>query len=244
MIRFPLLYRLLQYLLQHLPQYLPQHLLQRLLRHLLHHLIHHLIHHTKLTRLMLLILCGGLIHVHPGVLINESIAGGRVEYRVGERLAPTKKPSTSAFKDTAWDDLMPKDWNPGKAFNALNLSALDDADPRAAKALSQLQTALDNAPVVSALNGARIRIPGFLVPLENQRGEITEFLLVPYFGACVHTPPPPANQIIHVFPNKPIKNDMMEAVWVSGILETTRSNTGLGAAGYRLKAELVAPYQR
>ena len=98
---------------------------------------------------------------------------------------------------------------------------------------------------VGALNGSRIRIPGFIVPLENQRGQITEFLLVPYFGACIHTPPPPSNQIIHVLPVKPLKNEQtMDAVWVSGVLETTRSDTGMGSAGYRMKAETVAPYRK
>ena len=78
-----------------------------------------------------------------------------------------------------------------KEFADLNLDSLNDADPRAMKALEQLRNAWNNAPVVSSLNGSRIRIPGFIVPLENQRGQVTEFLLVPYFGACIHTPPPP-----------------------------------------------------
>jgi hypothetical protein len=113
------------------------------------------------------------------------------------------------------------------------------------QALGELRAAWDNAPVVSALNGARIRIAGFMVPLEGQKGTVSEFLLVPYFGACIHTPPPPANQIIHVVPAKPYKTTQgMDAVWVSGTLETTRSDTGLGNAGYRMKAELVTPYKK
>jgi uncharacterized protein len=68
---------------------------------------------------------------------------------------------------------------------------------------------------------------------------------VPYFGACIHTPPPPANQIIHVTAVKPYKSDQpIEAVWVSGPMETVRSETGLGAAGYRMRAEAIAPYIR
>ena len=113
------------------------------------------------------------------------------------------------------------------------------------KALEKLKAAMDNAPIVPTLNGSRIRIAGFMVPLDGIRGQITEFLLVPYFGACIHTPPPPANQIIHVVPQKPYKTDQgMEAVWISGTLETTRAETGMGNAGYRMKAELVTPFKR
>ena len=175
-----------------------------------------------------------------------AIAADKAPYRLGERLPQAGAPAVSAaYKDTTWEALVPADWNPGKELGSLDLGALSDADPRATKALEQLRAAWNNAPVVSSLNGSRVRIPGFIVPLENQRGQITEFLLVPYFGACIHTPPPPSNQIIHVLPVKPLKNEQtMDAVWVSGVLETTRSDTGMGMAGYRMKAEAVAPYRK
>jgi hypothetical protein len=173
-------------------------------------------------------------------------AADNSDYKLGDRL-PQKAAAPAAaasYKETTWEALMPADWNPARDFEKLNLGSLSDSDPRAIKALEQLRLAMDNAPVVPALNGTRIRIPGFLVPLDIARGQVSEFLLVPYFGACIHTPPPPANQIIHVFPSKPYKADAMEPVWVSGTLETTRSDTVLGSAGYRLRAELVAPFRK
>jgi nickel/cobalt exporter len=39
---------------------------------------------------------------------------------------------------------------------------------------------------------------GYALPLRAEDGRIVEFLLVPWVGACIHTPPPPANQIVHV----------------------------------------------
>jgi uncharacterized protein len=172
-------------------------------------------------------------------------AADKSEYKVGDRLPQKPAAGASGYKETPWDALMPADWNPAKDFQALDLSSLSDSDPRAAKALEQLRAALDNAPVVDALNGQRIRIAGFTVPLESARGQISEFLLVPYFGACIHTPPPPANQIIHVKPVKPFKSEQaIEAVWVSGTIETVRSETGLGHAGYRMRAETIVPYTR
>jgi hypothetical protein len=173
-------------------------------------------------------------------------AADKAPYRIGDRLPQAGAPAAAAaYKDTMWEALVPADWNPGRELGNLNLESLSDADPRAVKALEQLRNAWNNAPVVASLNGARVRIPGFIVPLENQRGQITEFLLVPYFGACIHTPPPPSNQIIHVLPMKALKTEQtMDAVWVSGVLETTRSDTGMGSAGYRMKAEAVVPYRK
>ena len=67
----------------------------------------------------------------------------------------------------------------------------------------------------SALVGQLVRIPGVVVPLEDSKDGLKEFLLVPYFGACVHSPPPPANQIVHVLPKSPAKGlRSMDAVWI------------------------------
>jgi hypothetical protein len=70
-----------------------------------------------------------------------------------------------------------------------------------------------------------------------------EFLLVPYFGACIHTPPPPANQIIDVKLRQPSKDvRMMDAIWVSGRLSRLRSSTAMGASGYAMEGVAVEPY--
>ena len=182
-----------------------------------------------------------------GVLLfgSPASAADKAEYKIGDRLPQKSAPATTTYKETSWEALMPADWNPAKDFEKLNLSNLSDSDPRAIKALEQLRAAMDNAPIVPSLNGARIRIAGFMVPLDGLRGQVSEFLLVPYFGACIHTPPPPANQIIHVTPAKPYKTDQgMDAVWISGVLETVRSDTGMGAAGYRMRADSVTQYKR
>ena len=100
----------------------------------------------------------------------------------------------------SWEELVPKDWDPMKEFKGMDLSKLDDGDPRANELLMKMQEVSNNAPTNPAMNGVEVKIPGFIVPLEENKGEVTEFLLVPYFGACIHTPPPPANQILHVRP--------------------------------------------
>ena len=120
-----------------------------------------------------------------------------------------------------------------------------DSDPRANAALEKLRQEWDNAPGNPALNGAEVRIPGFVVPLEREGNALREFLLVPYFGACIHVPPPPANQIVHVVSAKPIPGTAtMDAVWVSGKLGLFPSKTLMGSASYRLQAAAVEPYGR
>lgn len=117
-------------------------------------------------------------------------------------------------------------------FEKLDLGKLRDGDTRAMEILERLRREWESnrvkkrAPVNPSLNGARIRIPGFVVPLESGREEVREFLFVPYFGACIHVPPPPVNNIIHVFPSKAVKGiHAMDGVLVSGELTVKHSNT-------------------
>ncbi len=166
------------------------------------------------------------------------------DYKVGDRLGKTPdNAKAGSFRTLEWDDLMPSDWNPMKFIQDLKLDTLQDSDPRAMEAMEKLKAKWNAAPANPALNGARIRIAGFVVPLEWSEKAMTEFLLVPYFGACVHVPPPPANQIIHVTTAKPYKSrGYMDAVWVSGVLSTGFSKTEMGDSVYRLKASRVEHY--
>jgi uncharacterized protein len=178
------------------------------------------------------------------VAFQPLAAADKQGYRLGERL-PQKSGKSDAYKEIPWEALVPAGWNPARELEGLDLSKLTDSDPRAIRALEKLREAWNNAPVVPTLNGAPVRIAGFMVPLESRNRQIFEFLLVPYFGACIHTPPPPANQIIHVLPRKPLPaEDIMSAVWVSGTLATVRAETGLGSAGYTMKADVIEPYRR
>ena len=155
--------------------------------------------------------------------------------------SPANTPGTP--RTIAWDALVPAGWDPFKDFKDLNFQTLDDGDPRATAMLKKMRDVWDNAPVNSALVGQLVRIPGFVVPLEDSKDGLKEFLLVPYFGACVHSPPPPANQIVHVLPRSPAKGlRSMDAVWISGTLTTGRTDSYMGAASYRIEAISVAPY--
>jgi hypothetical protein len=103
-----------------------------------------------------------------------------------------------------------------------------------------------------ALDGRLVRMPGYLLPLEFSGKDVSEFLLVPWVGACIHTPPPPPNQIVHVKADKPVGNvSMFMPIWVTGRMSTKAIKTSLylvdGAAdinaGYSLRATQVEPYK-
>ena len=159
------------------------------------------------------------------------------------RTAQSAAPGTAAPRTIGWEVLVPADWDPMKDLKGLNLSILSDADPRATAALAKLREAWDNAPINPAVVGQTVRLPGYLVPLEETKDGLKEFLLVPYFGACIHSPPPPANQIVHVLPKVPAKGlRSMDTVWVTGVLTGTRTDSYMGMSGYRIEATQVTPY--
>jgi hypothetical protein len=108
--------------------------------------------------------------------------------------------------------------------------------------LAALQTGSD--AVNAALDGQRITLPGFVVPLERGAdGLLSEFFLVPYFGACIHVPPPPPNQIVYVRMRAGAGlRSIEDAQWVTGRLHAVARSTDLGVAAYTLDGERLDPY--
>lgn len=100
------------------------------------------------------------------------------------------------------------------------------------------------SPVVEALDGQTVRLPGFVVPLEGRGQNVEEFLLVPYYGACIHVPPPPANQVVHVLAqgHEVRIRRLFDTVWVTGTLHVEHHSSRLAEAGYRLQVIEVTPY--
>ncbi|NMH59934.1 DUF3299 domain-containing protein [Alteromonas ponticola] len=128
-----------------------------------------------------------------------------------------------------WEDLVPEGFNPLQAPSVNHDGSMTQLQP--------------NAPVVSRYDGQVVKIPGFVVPLEGTAELTTEFLLVPYFGACIHVPPPPSNQIVYVKFEQgvPIEN-LSDAIWVTGVLTTDGWSGEIASVGYRLQGQTVAPF--
>ena len=159
----------------------------------------------------------------------------------GPRTHPA--PIQGSFRELNWDDLMPEGWDPYKRFRDKKVDRLNDSDARAESLLGEMREAWDAAPTVPALEGAAVRIPGYLVPLDEEHGRLSEFLVVPYFGACIHTPPPPANQIIHVRMKTPVEGyKTMDTVWVAGSIHQAHQESFMGTSGYDLAADHLERY--
>lgn len=150
----------------------------------------------------------------------------------------------AAYRTTRWEALVPKGWDPSQAFKGLNLLSLKDGDAKANAALARMRQIWDAAPAEKAMEGKDIRIPGYVVPLESDDKGLREFLLVPYFGACIHTPPPPANQIIHVTLSEPLPGvKAMDALWVLGRLHVAATSSDMGRATYHMDAFNAVMYK-
>jgi hypothetical protein len=100
--------------------------------------------------------------------------------------------------------------------------------------------------VNKTLEGATVRLPGFIVPLDavKNNGGVSEFLLVPYFGSCIHVPPPPPNQIVYVHNTRRASiESIYEAYWITGKLHLQTKTTRLGSTAYELSAEKIEVYK-
>lgn len=149
----------------------------------------------------------------------------------------------AAAKETSWEELMPPGWDPMKDLRGGNTGPVPEGSAKERDLMRQMREIWDNAPTNPKLDGASVRLPGYVVPLEEVKGELKEFLLVPYFGACIHSPPPPANQIVHVRAATPLKGwRSMDAVWVSGTLKAARTDSAMGASGYSIADPVVERY--
>ena len=172
-----------------------------------------------------------------------AVAGVVVTSGLGSVLA------ADAYKTITWDDLIDEQWAKSMQAEMMaigRLGFLKDGTEAADRAMAKLRQKWDEAPVITRFNGQRVRIPGYVVPLDASRDAKRAFLLVPYFGACIHTPPPPANQIILVQPKSDSRikavPESMATVWIEGLLEVGRTTTSQGVTGYVLRADAVRPY--
>ncbi len=162
----------------------------------------------------------------------------------------------AGYRTIEWTELMPKEdldafLNPPESLNDIVDGSPED------QLASQIQVAIEQAGdsryqqalvstrVVAKFDGQAIRLPGFIVPLEFGDGQqtVTRFFLVPYFGACIHVPPPPPNQIIYAEYDKGFKlESLYDPFWISGVLSTTLIEHDTATAAYTIKVDRLEPY--
>lgn len=162
----------------------------------------------------------------------------------------------SSYEEVEWTQLMPKDdldalLNPPEYLYDIEDGSEEDtlenldAKPFENEKDKRYHQALSSARVIESYNNTNIRIPGFIVPLESEEGKrITEFFVVPYFGACLHLPPPPPNQIIYVNFEQGVElESLYDAFWFEGKLTINTVENELGTSAYQFKLDRVLPYE-
>ncbi|WP_193075518.1 DUF3299 domain-containing protein [Pseudomonas sp. FME51] len=150
--------------------------------------------------------------------------------------------TAGAAQEITWGELLPEGVRMEAPQPMHDLSQLGNLDETFGDPAVQQQPL---APVVAAMDGRSIRLPGYIVPLGlSDEGQVEEFLLVPYFGACIHVPPPPSNQIVHVISATGIElRQLYQPFWISGVLRVEHMHSELVDAGYRINNASVEPYQ-
>lgn len=164
------------------------------------------------------------------VLRRRAVLAGMAATALGPQLAQAEE-----VIDLNWNDLLPE--NETVIPNVLRGLIDHDAAP-----LSNQQPV--SSGVRTEWNGQIVRLPGFVVPIDMKGDGVTAFILVPYAGACVHVPPPPANQLVFVTTSTPYKSGgLYEPVNVTGMFGVSSISTQLADIGYALSADLIEPYR-
>jgi hypothetical protein len=96
------------------------------------------------------------------------------------------------------DALIPEAWQPDKIMAQFNADELENDDPRSQELVEKLKALWKGSPVVQDLDGKRVKVPGFVVPLDTDGQQTGEFLLVPLLWRLYPRATPPANQTVHV----------------------------------------------
>lgn len=112
-------------------------------------------------------------------------------------------------------------------------------------ATQKYKQALESTRIVDKFDGKSIRMPGFIVPIEiDDNQKVTQFFIVPYFGACLHMPPPPPNQMIFVHFSTGIElSSLYDAFWFEGVLTIDTTDSELGKSAYSMLLNKVYPYE-
>ena len=141
-----------------------------------------------------------------------------------------------------WSNLIPTGYEPEKLLEQYEddinrLNELPDNSEEGLELLQKLQNIIANSPVNEKLAGQTVSIAGFIAPIGIKNGVVNQFLLVPYFGACIHVPAPPINQtiLVNTVAGQGIKLHMVDFPFlVTGKLTLQQTSTDIGTAGYHL----------
>jgi len=172
-----------------------------------------------------------------------------------QKVINKNKLPASEYVETNWLDLIPKEdldalLNPPEYLNDIIDGSEEDILDTPVKNESEsiddyrYKQALISRNIQEKVNNTAIRIPAFIVPLEfDDDQNITQFFMVPFFGACLHLPPPPPNQTIFVdYPQGLKLESTYDAYWVSGIITTSVVENDMATSAYAIEMHDIEMY--
>lgn len=169
---------------------------------------------------------------------GETMAGPELGESLGSDSTDGDVPSAD-FTSITWEDLIPVGQSGEEIFARFKdrLDTVEYGSNEADLLYERMDAEFDRSAINPDLNGQLIRLAGFVAPLTFDDDIVTEFLLVPTFGACIHVPPPPPNQTVLVTIDRSeglTPDESWGAVWVEGTLTADTADTDLATASYTL----------
>ena len=140
----------------------------------------------------------------------------------------------NGYADLDWTHMMPPE----------DIKLLEDAPP-VVHVGTQRMKQVGTLHTVAALDGRKVRLTGYVVPLESDaEGRMTEFFFVPFYGACIHVPPPPPNMLVHVRLSKGIDTpSLYDPLVLRGVLHTQQTSNAMAASAYAVDGAALGPYR-
>lgn len=138
------------------------------------------------------------------------------------------------YADLDWTHMMPSE----------DIKLLEDAPP-VVHVGNQRMKQIGTLHTVAALDGHKVRLTGYVVPLESDAdGRMTEFFFVPFYGACIHVPPPPPNMLVHVRLSKGIDTpSLYDPLVLRGVLHTQQTSNAMASSAYAVDGAALEPYR-
>lgn len=202
--------------------------------------------------------CGNATEANPTVAEAQASSS---EPQVGDRI-PEPKPTAEerraaaeakaqdllarGIREIGWEELLPEGEEERLAeLYQQQMAMLYSGGPIAEGSAGDVMVQIGTFNTVRELNETKVRIPGYTVPFEfGANAEISEFLLVPYYGACLHAPPPPPNQTVFAIADEPVKlRNLAQAVWLEGTLYTQTQESELADAAYTIRIDRIEKYE-
>ncbi|MBL6735140.1 MAG: DUF3299 domain-containing protein [Shewanellaceae bacterium] len=185
-----------------------------------------------------------------GLFVLLGMALG-ITWLVYQQLNASDRLAQASYSKIEWIQLIPKHeleilMNPPPSIENIEDGTEEDKLSTVAKnpEIQRYKDALHSTNIVSKFEQSKLMIPGFVVPLEfNEQKLVTRFFIVPYFGACIHLPPPPPNQVVYATYEQGLEQHVLyQPYWVAGVLESAIVKNDITTSAYTMQVDFIREY--